>query len=138
MGAVEASPDQVALIAEASPVGVEHQLHAPFQHVAHRPGGSAHIGTSCTLMLGRLQQLHGEMRQPTAPGCRVADVAGLLLRPFDQVTDAGNALLCEAPMNRGCCRMNPIGAKSRGSSSGRLGATPGPPGSARNGEVAGM
>ena len=46
--------------------------------------------------------------------------------------------LCEAPMKSGCSRMKQIGAKSRGSSIGRFGATPGAPGSARNGEVAGM
>jgi hypothetical protein len=46
--------------------------------------------------------------------------------------------LCEAPMNSGCSKTKAMETKSRGSSSGRLGATPGAPGSARKGDVAGM
>ena len=44
----------------------------------------------------------------------------------------------EAAMKIGCCSTKPMAVKSRGSSTGRFGATPGPPGSARNTEVAGI
>ena len=85
--------DQVALDRGREPgIAVEHQRHAAAHHVVHRLRRAAGIGHELKLDAGaRLQQLHGQMREPAAAGRRVGHLAGLLLRHPDDVGDGVDA-----------------------------------------------
>ena len=65
------------------------------------------------------------MREPADAGDRVRNLAGALLGKRDQLREGLDASAGLTAMNIGLSVANPIGAKSRGNSSGMPGVTPG-------------